>query len=423
MLDVKFIVSNLNLVKEKLKYRNCTVDVDEIVSLYEGRRKLVFEVDNLRAKERQLSKEIGFLKSKGQDASQRMVEISKISEEIKNKEKVIQEVEDRLYDLLLMVPNLPLDDVPQGPDESSNEIVEYWGDIRKFDFNPLPHWELGARLGIIDTDAASVIAGSGFVVMKGKGAKLERSIINFFLDYNTKSGYKEVLIPFLVRSISLRSTGQLPKFKQDLYKVEDEDLYLNPTAEVPLVNMFRDKILDEDELPIYITGYAPSFRKEAGAYGKDTRGILRQHQFNKVELIKITRPEDSEREHLKMVEDASNLLKALNLPYRIVKLSAGDMGFSAAKCYDIEVYLPGYGTYREISSVSNCLDFQSRRGNIRFKRKDTRKLEFVHTLNGSGLAVGRTVIAILENYQQRDGSVIIPEILRPYTGFDVIEPI
>jgi len=423
MLDIKFIVSNPDLVKSKLKYRNCSVNIDEVVELYEARKKIVFEVDNLRAKEKQLSKEIGQLKSKNQDASKHLEEIANISKEIENKEKVLEDIEKKLNSMLLLIPNLPMDDVPEGEDEKSNEVISYWGEPRKFDFEPLPHWEIGVRLGIMDFDAASRVAGSGFIVMKGMGAKLERAIINFFLDYNTsKSGYTEMWIPFLIKGESLQATGQLPKFKQDLYKIEDEDLFLNPTAEVPLVNIFRDQIFEEDSLPIYITGYAPSFRKEAGAYGKDTRGILRQHQFNKVELIKITKPEDSEKEHLKMVEDASNLLKALNLPHRIVKLSSGDMGFSASKCYDIEVYLPSYKTYREISSVSNCLDFQARRGNIRFRRKATKKLEYVHTLNGSGLAVGRTVIAILENYQQKDGSVIIPEVLRPYTGFDIIKP-
>jgi seryl-tRNA synthetase len=319
-----------------------------------------------------------------------------------------------------MVPNIPLDDVPQAEDEKGNEVIEYWGEPRKFNFEPLPHWEIGTRLGIMDFEAASKVAGSGFIVMKDKGAKLERAIINFFLDHNTSLGYKEMFIPFLIKGESLKGTGQLPKFKDDLYKVDGEDLYLNPTAEVPLVNVFRDAILKEEELPIYVTGYAPSFRKEAGSYGKDTRGILRQHQFNKVELIKITKPEDSEKEHLAMVKDAAHILQLLGLPYRIVKLSAGDMGFAAAKCYDIEVWLPSYGTYREISSVSNCLDFQARRANIKFRRKENQKVEYVHTLNGSGLAVGRTVIAILENYQQNDGSVIIPEVLRDYTKFDKI---
>ena len=422
MLDIKFIVSNVEKVKGKLKYRNCNVNIDKLLDLYEDRKKIVYEVDNLRADEKKLSKEIGLLKSKGQEIKELLDRISKISEEIKEKETKLEDIEKEIKQILLLIPNLPLDDVPLGEDDKSNEVIGYWGEPRNFDFEPLPHWELGQKLGIMDFESASMIAGSGFVVMKGKGAKLERAIINFFLDFNTKEGYQEVLIPFLVKSESLIATGQLPKFEQDLYKITEEDLYLNPTAEVPLVNLFRDQILEENNLPIYITGYAPSFRKEAGSYGKDTRGILRQHQFNKVELIKITKPEESEIEHQKMVEDASKLLKALNLPHRIVKLSSGDMGFSAAKCYDIEVYLPSYKTYKEISSVSNCLDFQARRGNIRFRRNETKKLEYVHTLNGSGLAVGRTIIAILENYQQKDGTVIIPEVLRPYTGFDKITP-
>jgi seryl-tRNA synthetase len=420
MLDVKFIVNNLDYVKEKLKYRNCTVSLDKIASLYEERRKIVFEVDNLRAEQKSLSKQIGFIKSKGGDDSELREKISKVSEMIEKKEEELERIEEELNNLLLMIPNIPLDDVPQAEDEKGNEVIEYWGEPRKFDFEPLPHWEIGTRLGIMDFEAASKVAGSGFVVMKDKGAKLERAIINFFLDHNTSLGYKEMFIPFLIKGESLKGTGQLPKFKDDLYKVDGEDLYLNPTAEVPLVNVFRDTILKEEELPIYVTGYAPSFRKEAGSYGKDTRGILRQHQFNKVELIKITKPEDSEKEHLAMVKDAAHILQLLGLPYRIVKLSAGDMGFAAAKCYDIEVWLPSYGTYREISSVSNCLDFQARRANIKFRRKENQKVEYVHTLNGSGLAVGRTVIAILENYQQNDGSVIIPEVLRDYTKFDKI---
>jgi len=420
MLDVKFIVNNLDYVKEKLKYRNCTVSLDKIASLYEERRKIVFEVDNLRAEQKSLSKQIGFIKSKGGDDSELREKISKVSEMIEKKEEELERIEEDLNSLLLMVPNIPLDDVPQAEDEKGNEVIEYWGEPRKFNFEPLPHWEIGTRLGIMDFEAASKVAGSGFIVMKDKGAKLERAIINFFLDHNTSLGYKEMFIPFLIKGESLKGTGQLPKFKDDLYKVDGEDLYLNPTAEVPLVNVFRDAILKEEELPIYVTGYAPSFRKEAGSYGKDTRGILRQHQFNKVELIKITKPEDSEKEHLAMVKDAAHILQLLGLPYRIVKLSAGDMGFAAAKCYDIEVWLPSYGTYREISSVSNCLDFQARRANIKFRRKENQKVEYVHTLNGSGLAVGRTVIAILENYQQNDGSVIIPEVLRDYTKFDKI---
>jgi seryl-tRNA synthetase len=420
MLDVKFIVNNLDYVKEKLKYRNCTVSLDKIASLYEERRKIVFEVDNLRAEQKSLSKQIGFIKSKGGDDSELREKISKVSEMIEKKEEELERIEEELNSLLLMVPNIPLDDVPQAEDEKGNEVIEYWGEPRKFNFEPLPHWEIGSRLGIMDFEAASKVAGSGFIVMKDKGAKLERAIINFFLDHNTSLGYKEMFIPFLIKGESLKGTGQLPKFKDDLYKVDGEDLYLNPTAEVPLVNVFRDAILKEEELPIYVTGYAPSFRKEAGSYGKDTRGILRQHQFNKVELIKITKPEDSEKEHLAMVKDAAHILQLLGLPYRIVKLSAGDMGFAAAKCYDIEVWLPSYGTYREISSVSNCLDFQARRANIKFRRKENQKVEYVHTLNGSGLAVGRTVIAILENYQQNDGSVIIPEVLRDYTKFDKI---
>jgi seryl-tRNA synthetase len=310
---------------------------------------------------------------------------------------------------------MPHESVPVGKDESDNQIIREWGKIPKMSFEPLPHWEIGERLGILDFKRAAKLAGSRFALYKGAGARLERALINFMLDIHTKEhGYIEVLPPFMVNSLTMTGTGQLPKFKEDLFKLEDRDLYLIPTAEVPVTNIHREEILNEDELPKYYVSYTPCFRSEAGSYGKDVRGLIRQHQFNKVELVKVTKPEDSWEELERLTRDAEEILRRLGLPYRVVSLCTGDLGFSSAKTYDSEVWLPGQGVYREISSCSNCTDFQARRARIRFRRKGKKSAELVHTLNGSGLAVGRTLVAILENYQQNDGSVLIPEALRPY---------
>lgn len=417
MVDIRFLVENEALVREKLRYRLKDMALlDEVIALDEKRRSLQKEGDVLRSEKNQKSKEIGALKAKGGDASALMAEVGRLGERLADLERQEREVSENLTARLMMIPNIPMDDVPVGEDESANQEIRRWGEIPSFSFTPLSHDEIAERLGILDFERGAKIAGSGFTLYRGVGARLERALINFMLDTHREDGYEEYFVPFLIKGKSLEGTGQLPKFKDDLYHVEGEDLYLNPTAEVPLTNIYQNEILEEKDLPRWITAYAPSFRKEAGSYGKDTKGIIRQHQFNKVELVKFCRPEDSEKEHQQMVEQAQKILKKLGLAHRVVVLSQGDMGFSAAKCYDVEVWLPGQNRYREISSVSNCRDFQARRAQIRFRRESTGKPEYVHTLNGSGLAVGRTVVAILENYQQPDGSVLIPEVLRPYMG-------
>lgn len=418
MIDIKLITKNPELVKRKLSergFQNLQI-VDEILELDEKRREKTVKMNELQHLRNTLSKEVGIKKQKGEDVSELMEKLKKIKEETELLEKEVDYLTKQITEKLLYLPNIHFEEVPVGIDDSFNVEVRRWGEPRKFDFEPKPHWEIGEKLGIMDFDSSATVAGKGFVTMVGLGALLERAIINFFLTENTKRGYIEILPPYLVNSASLYCTGQLPKFEKDLYKLEEEDLYLNPTAEVPLINLYRDCIIPEELLPIKLTAYAPSFRREAGSYGIETRGLMRRHQFNKVELIKFTRPEDSKEEHEKMVEDAEHLLQLLGLPYRVVLLSSGDMSFSSAKTYDLEVWIPSQNTYKEISSVSNCTDFQARRGNIRFRRTDTKRVEFVHTLNGSGLAVGRTVLAILENYQEEDGSVTIPEVLRPFMG-------
>lgn len=424
MIDVKLILENPGQIKDALQFRLKTPEaLDQIASLYNEKRKAQAEADQLRHDKKEVSKEIGILKSKkpAEDVS----ELMKKSEEYNKKLAVLEqnekEIGDKVDALLLTIPNVPMDGVPAGPDETHNKEVKKWGTPRQFDFKPLAHFDIAEKLGILDFERGPKISGSGFTLYHGGAAKLERALINFMLDTHTQNGYQEKFVPFLVSGRSLTGTGQLPKFKEDLYKIEGEDLFLNPTAEVPLTNIYRDEVLKEEQLPVWITAYAPSFRKEAGSYGKDTRGIIRQHQFNKVELVKFSKPEESEKEHQSMLEEAERVLQLLELPYRIVILAAGDMGFSSSKCYDIEVWLPSMNTYKEISSVSNCRDFQSRRANIKFRRTDGGKTEYVHTLNGSGLAVGRTLVAILENYQNADGSVNIPAVLKPYLGTDAIK--
>jgi len=390
--------------------------LDEVIALDGKRRSLQKEGDTLRNEKNQRSREIGAIKAKGGDVTAVLAEVNRLGERLADIERQEREIGEALAAKLMMIPNFPMDDVPVGADEEANQEIRRWGTIPEFSFTPKTHDVIAEELGILDFERGAKIAGSGFTLYRGIGARLERALINFMLDLHREAGYEEYFVPFLIKGSSLEGTGQLPKFKEDLYHIEGEDLYLNPTAEVPLTNIYQNEILTEKDLPRWITAYAPSFRKEAGSYGKDTKGIIRQHQFNKVELVKITRPEDSEKEHQQMVEQAQKVLMKLGLVHRVVVLSQGDMGFSAAKCYDVEVWLPGQNRYREISSVSNCRDFQARRAQIRFRREATGKTEYVHTLNGSGLAVGRTVVAILENYQQEDGSVIIPEVLRPYLG-------
>ena len=384
-------------------------------SIDSRRRELLPALEGLRHRRNSVSQQIADMKKHGQDASDLIREMKSVSAEIKEKEAGLAGIEDELTPLLMGIPNMPDESVVVGTDEKDNPVVRTWGKEREMDFDPLTHWEIGERLGILDFACAAKIAGSRFTLYRGAGARLERALINFMLDVHTREhGYTEVLPPFMVNAASMTGTGQLPKFEADLFKISEWDLYLIPTAEVPVTNIHRDEILQDEALPIYYVAYTPCFRSEAGSYGKDTRGLIRQHQFNKVELVKFSRPSDSYAELETLTENAEEILKRLDLPYRVVSLCTGDLGFSAAKTYDLEVWLPGQNLFREISSCSNFNDFQARRANIRFKKKGASGTQLVHTLNGSGLAVGRTLVAILENYQMKDGSVAVPETLRPY---------
>ena len=425
MLDLKFIRSNLDAVKEMIENRRYDLDISVFESIDSKRRELLPALEGLRHQRNRVSQDIAEMKKNGEDASHLIEEMKKVSTEIKVKESELSGIEEELTPFLMVVPNMPYESVVVGTDEKDNPLVRTWGQQREMDFDPLPHWDIGEGLGILDFARAAKIAGSRFALYRGPGAMLERALINFMLDIHTKEhGYTEVLPPFMVNAASMTGTGQLPKFKEDLFKVNDWDLYLIPTAEVPVTNIHRDEILQEESLPIYYVAYTPCFRSEAGSYGKDTRGLIRQHQFNKVELVKFSRPSDSYDELEKLTENAEEILKRLDLPYRVVSLCTGDLGFSAAKTYDLEVWLPGQNLFREISSCSNFVDFQARRANVRFKRKGASGTELVHTLNGSGLAVGRTLVAILENYQQKDGRVAVPEALQPYMGgMEFIKPI
>lgn len=417
MLDLKVLRERPQWVKQRLATRGGDYPIERILDLDTRRRHLISELDRLRHERKTLSEEIGRLKRQGQDTEDLVSRVKLLGERIKALEGELREVEGEQKRLLLELPNLPHESVPVGEDEKDNQVVKRWGDLPRFDFKPRPHWEIGVELGILDFERAAKITGSRFTVYYGAGALLERALINFMLDLHIrKHGYREVLPPFMVNQETLIGTGQLPKFKEDLFKLEDWDYYLVPTAEVPVTNLHREEILPEEVLPLYYTAYTPCFRSEAGAHGRDTRGIVRQHQFNKVELVKITTPETSYQELESLLLDAEEVLQLLGLPYRVMLLCTGDLGFSAAKTYDIEVWAPGQGRFVEISSCSNCEDFQARRANIRYRPRSGGKPRFVHTLNGSGLAVGRTVMAILENYQQPDGSVVIPEVLRPYMG-------
>ncbi|HIE32844.1 MAG TPA: serine--tRNA ligase [Thermodesulfobacteriaceae bacterium] len=417
MLDIRLIREKPDWVKERLATRGGDYPIDRLLELDEERRKLTAEVDGLRHERKELSEEIGRLKREGQEAEDLVRRVKEIGERIKEVEDRLRTLKEEENRLLLEIPNIPHESVPMGKDETENQVVKRWGDLPKFDFEPRPHWEIGVELGILNFEQAAKITGSRFVVYHGVGALLERALINFMLDLHIrKHGYREVLPPFIVNETTLIGTGQLPKFKEDLFKLEDWDYYLIPTAEVPVTNLHRDEILTEEVLPLYYTAYTPCFRSEAGSHGRDTRGIIRQHQFNKVELVKITKPETSYDELESLLLDAEEVLQLLGLPYRVLLLCTGDLGFSAAKTYDIEVWAPGQNRFVEISSCSNCEDYQARRANIRYRPKGGGKPRFVHTLNGSGVAVGRTVMAILENYQQADGSVVIPEVLRPYMG-------
>jgi len=423
MLDIRVIREHPEKVIEAMRKRGEGTDpIERLLSIEAERRDLMRTVEEDRQKRNRLSQDIGKLKKEGGDASEIMAEAKAVSERITKSEARLKELEELVRNELLLIPNIPHDSVPMGRDETENVEVRRWGRIPEFPFDPKNHWDIGESLGILDFERAGRIAGTRFVLLKGTGALLERALINFMLDLHTKEhGYTEIFPPLLVNRDSMTGTGQLPKFEGDLFKVEGEKGFLLiPTAEVPVTNIHREEILNEDDLPIYYTAYTPCFRKEAGSYGKDTRGLIRQHQFNKVELVKFVKPDDSYDELESLTRDAEDVLKRLGLPYRVVVLCTGDLGFASAKTYDIEVWFPAQGRYREISSCSNFEDFQARRAGIRFKRRGKKGTEFVHTLNGSGLAVGRTVAAILENFQQDDGSVVIPEVLRPYMGMDRI---
>ncbi|HOI80980.1 MAG: serine--tRNA ligase [Thermovirgaceae bacterium] len=422
MLDIRLFREKPEELKIALETRNGFFPVEDIIGLDSRRREILTRTDELRSERNQGSREIAELRKKGEDATELMEQMRITGEEIRENDEQLAELEGRIQSLLLEIPNLPHDSVPVGADESFNKVVRSWGEPPVFDFEPLPHWDIGESLGIMDFERGVRLAESRFTVLKGAGARLERALINFMLDIHTREhSFVEVQPPFLVNSDTMKGTGQLPKFAEDLYSCSSDDLWMIPTAEVPLTNLHRGEIIPEEELPLYLTAYTPCFRREAGSHGRDVRGMLRQHQFDKVELVKICSPESSYGELESLTTSAEEILKRLELPFRTVLLSTGDMGFAASKTYDIEVWLPSQEKYREISSCSNCEDFQARRMNTRYRPKGGGKVQFVHTLNGSGIAVGRCLIAILENYQNRDGTVSLPKAIVPYMdGVEVI---
>ena len=421
MLDIKLIRENPEKINELLKRRNPDLSVDEVLAVDEERRQIQAQADELRAKRKTESQKIGEMKKKGENTDKIQEEVRFLGDEVKDLEEKQNELDEKQRNLLLNIPNIPDETTPIGASDADNVEVHKWGEPTKFDFEFKAHWDLCEEKNLVDFERGVKISQSRFTLYRGKGARLERAVINFFLDYHTEQqGYEEILPPFMANAATMTGTGQLPKFKEDMYKCVDEDLYLIPTAEVPVTNIYQGEILSEEDLPKYMTAYTPCFRREAGSAGKDTRGLIRVHQFNKVELVKLCTPETSPAEHEKLTEDAEKMLELLGLPYRRVALSTGDIGFSANKCWDLEVWMPSYDAYKEISSCSNFGDYQARRANIRYKEKATGKTRFVHTINGSGLAVGRTVAAIIENFQQSDGTIIVPEVLRKYTGFDKI---
>lgn len=422
MLDIRFVRENAELVKEACRRRFKPMDeaVDELVAIDAERRKLNAKTDDLKAQQNRASKQIPLMKKNGEDTTELMAQMKAIAEESKKCGEELAKLEDRQLELILKIPNIPNEAVPYGKDDTENVEIRRWGEPRKFDFEPKAHWDLGQDLGILDPERAGKVTGARFHFYKDLGAKLERAIMNYFLDTHTANGYTEIFPPFMANKASMTGTGQLPKFAEDMYKLEGEDLYLIPTAEVPVTNFHRGEVLDRATLPIKYCAYSACFRAEAGSAGRDTRGLIRQHQFNKVELVKFADPEKSYEELEELTGEAEKVLQGLGLPYRVVVLTTGDLTFSSAKTYDIEVWMPSYGRYVEISSCSNFEDFQARRANIKCKDKDG-KAVFAHTLNGSGVAIGRTTAAILENYQNEDGSVTIPEALRKYMGFEEIK--
>ena len=425
MLDLKRIRNNPEEIKKALSNRGEDFDVsviDEVVSLDEERRKILVEVETLKSKRNQVSSEIPKLKKAGEDVTAIMAEMRELGDKIKSDDAKLAEIDNKIEYIMLRIPNIPNPQVPEGETDEDNVEIKRWGEPTKFNFEPKAHWDLGTSLNILDFERGGKIAGSRFTVYKGLGARLERAIINYFLDKHTcENGYTEILPPYMVNRDSMTGTGQLPKFEEDAFKVENNGYFLIPTAEVPVTNMYRNEVLSGSDLPIKHAAYSACFRAEAGSAGRDTRGLVRQHQFNKVELVKFCKPEQSYEELDKLVQDAESVLQGLGLPYRIVRICKGDLGFTAALKYDIEVWMPSYNRYVEISSCSNFEDFQARRANIKYKDNPKDKPQFVHTLNGSGVAIGRTVAAILENYQQEDGTVVVPEVLKPFLRCDVIK--
>ena len=417
MLDIKYLRQNIDFVSGKMRERGQEMNLERFIVLDAARREMIREVEGLRGERNAVSKQIGEKKKNREDAADIIARMGLVSARIKELDEALKKTDEDLDAILMTIPNLPHASVVCGRGAEDNPVVRVWGEKPQFSFKPRPHWEIGESLNILDFARGAKITGARFTLYRGFGARMERALINFMLDLHTgEHGYTEVLPPFLVNRESMTGTGQLPKFEEDLFRIDKVDYFLIPTAEVPVTNIHRDEILSEKELPIYYVAYTPCFRAEAGSYGKDTRGLIRQHQFNKVELVKFTKPESSYEEMEKLTLNAEEVLKRLKIPYRVVSLCTADLGFSSAKTYDVEAWLPGQDAYREISSCSNFEEFQARRASIRFRRDESGKVEFVHTLNGSGLAVGRTLVAVLENYQQEDGSVVIPEALRPYMG-------
>lgn len=423
MLDIKFIREHTEEVRQNLKNRHAQVDLDALLEADARRRELLGQVEAMKNRRNDVTKEISVLKRNKENADEKIAAMKELGDEIAVLDGKVKEAEEQILAVQLMIPNMCHPSVPVGNDDSDNPEVRKWGDVTTFDFEAKNHWEIGEHLGILDAERAGKVAGSRFYFYLGAGARLERAVYNFMLDMHTEvDGYTEVIPPYIVNRDSMLGTGQLPKFYEDMFRIEGQEMFMIPTAEVPLTNYYRGEIIDGNKLPVYLTAMTPCFRAEAGSAGRDTRGLIRQHQFHKVEMVKYVAPETSYDELDKLTNNAEAILQALKLPYHVVCLCTGDIGFSAAKTFDVEVWFPAQGKYREISSCSNTEDFQARRANIRFRRDAKSKPEYVHTLNGSGLAVGRTVAAILENYQQADGSVIVPEVLRPYMKCDVIKP-
>jgi len=422
MIDMKFIRENAELIRKNLQDRGNKLNLDELLGMDEERRKLIKKAEELKFKRNVDSEKIAQLKKEKKDADALIKEMKEIGDEIKKLDGELGVYEKKVNDMLLLIPNIPDPSVPVSTDPKDNREVRTWGKKPEFDFQPRPHWDIGEALGILDLGRASKITGAHLAIYKGLGAKLERALINFMLDLHIdKHGYKEIWPPILVNRGCITGTGQLPKYEEDMYRCDLDDIFPIPTAEVPLTGFHKDEVLEEKDLPVYYTAYTPCFRREAGSYGKDTRGLLRVHQFDKVEMVKLTKPEDSDAEHEKMVQNAEEVIQLLKLPYRVILLCTVEIGFSARKCYDLEIWAPAQNRWLESSSCSNCGDFQARRLNIRYRKKDG-KTELVHTLNGSGIALARTFAAILENYQQKDGSVIVPDVLKPYMGgVDVIK--